>query len=574
MHPPVTVSRLAFSTFIALVLTILMARGDEGIASRRNRMLDAVWTDYQKQRGQETPGFYRAAALFKAGHIEEGRAVARVSLEKFAPANRPKNRWITGGNSGFDVWPGIDCFVLYQNLMDEPLRARFREIYCGAVFYRRLSTSNHKIMAAVTRYLATQVWGENAFHPDPAYTGKDAEGWRFGADDPTGEKYIRLMLAAEPGEYASRPYGCQNMLPLLTLSECARDPEIRAMALAQYERTLGQLAPAYLGGHLATFSPRSYPDAMSQKPWGVAALAWLYFGGVEPDQLHTQWALRAAISNYEPPAWIIEAGTKRERPYAFRSLNNGWCLNHFMTPSYALFSRSAKAGGKPFSGQSYPCGVMWADPERCSHLWITCPTADTPEKTRGLHTHGVTRFEQELLCEKSLLFVLDVPESHPHGYALGYVPGGWTAVKNESNKRGRILLHYRDVLVSVKADRAFDWNPQGGILAPATAPSPGDSEFRVRSRRCALVIEAASPVEFAAETPEERLAAFGKALETKTSLKLRESDGHVSAIYQNRAGRRLECRFDGDDFIDGQRIDYAAWPVHDSPWKNIPAPKR
>jgi len=574
MRAPTSIFRLTVSAIMAVALCIPASRGDETINTRRNRMLDAVWTDYQKQRGRETPGFYRAAALFKAGHVEEARAVIRVSLEKFAPANRAKNRWITGGNSGFDVWPGIDCYILYQNLMDEPLRARFREIYCGAVFYRRLSTSNHKIMAAVTRYLATQVWGADAFHPDPSYTGKDAEGWRFGADDPTGEKYIRMMLAAEPGEYASRPYGCQNMLPLLTLAECARDPEIRSMALSQYERTLGQLAPAYLGGHLATFAPRSYPDAMSQKPWGVAALAWLYFGGAEPDQLHTQWALRAAISTYEPPAWIIQAGTKREKPYTFRSFNNGWCLNHWMTPKYALFSRSAKAGGKPFSGQSYPCGVMWADPERCSHLWITCPTADTPEKARGLHTHGVTAHEQELLCENTLLFVFQIPESHPHGYALGYVPGGWLAMRNESASRGRILLHYRDVLVSVQADRGFEWNPQGGISAPATDPSPGDSEFRVRSLRCALAIETASTAEFASGDPQETLTAYGKALDANALLRTGESDGRVSAIYQNRAGRRLECRFDGDDSIDGRRLDYHAWPVHESPWKSIPAPAR
>jgi len=558
----------------ALFPSALLGAPSDGIEERRRMMFEAVRADHEKQKGRETPGFYRAAALFKAGHIEEARAVTRVSLEKFAPSNRPKNRWITGGNSGFDVWPGIDCYILHQHQMDESLRRRFREIYCGAVFYRRLSTSNHKIMAAVTRYLATQVWGEDAFRPDPAYTGKDAEGWRFGADDPTGERYIRAMLAAEPGEYASRPYGCQNMLPLLTLAECARDPGIRSLALAQYERTLGQLAPAYLGGHLATFSPRSYPDALSQRPWGVAALAWYYFDGAVPDKFHTQWALRAAISDYIPPAWILEAGTQREKPYTFRSFNNGWCLNHFITPSHALFSRSAKAGGKPFSGQSYPCGVMWTDPDRCSHLWVTCPTADTPEMARGLHTHGVTRHAQELLCGNSLLFVFDIPDSHPHGYALAYVPGGWMAMDNQSTTRGRVLLHYRDVLISLTADRPFEWNPQAGIAAPATEPSPGDSEFRVRSRRCAVVVEAAHPSYFPAESAAQTLAAFGSAIESRTSLRFQETDGRSAAIYRNLAGRLMECRFDGDDFIDGRRVDYLAWPVHDSPWKKIPAQKR
>jgi hypothetical protein len=540
--------------------------------------------------GEGSDKFMRAECLFALGRKEEGLAEVNKGLDPLVPGNKI-NRWMHGGNTGFLAWPGIDCYIRFEKLLDAATKERYRKIYTGGVFYAKLSTSNHKIMAAMTRYLATQVWGADAFHADPYFMAEDPYikemtakmktpgavwGTNFGPGDPTGEKYLHSIISATvkggPGEFASRPYGAQNVLPLLTLADCAKDSTMAAQARIAYEVCFVQLAPAWLRGHLATFAPRSYPDTECQQPWGYATLPWLYFGGVVPGLPHAKAAASAAVSTYRIPALIVNAATDRSAPYSYRALINGWALNHYVNRTYALFSRSAKIGGRPWQGQSYPCGAMWEDPDpsKGSHLWITNPSEDEPGNM-GNHTHGVRAFEQEILGRDSLLFVFQIGTDNQFPYALGYVPGGYLALINDSTAAGRIYLHYGDVLICVTASKPFEWNPSGGILAPASKPREGDSEFRVKAPACALAIETAQPGDFPGASPAEQLGKFRELLLAKSSLKL-TGEKPASALYRNRLGDTLECTFDGPDLINGNMVDYKAWPVSESPWTSQKLP--
>jgi hypothetical protein len=571
-------------------------------ADRRRAMIDATWQDYRQRI--DRPGwknaFLVAGALFELGRVEDGRRMANFVLDGLEPGNRI-NRWYLGGNSGFTVWPGIDCFIRYGHLMDDALKERFKQVYTTGVFYRRFTTSNHVTMAGVTRFLAVQTWGRDSFTPHPLYADKVYEAlprdlqkttrWPpsqlFANGDPDAEAFVpqlvERVVRQGPGEYASRPYGAENTLPLLTLAECAKDPELRRRAAFAYELTLLQLAPAYLRGHLATFSPRSYPDMESQRPWGIAALAWLYFGGVPPARMPQEWALRAATSSYELPAAATVVGTDRSRPYRHRALFGGWALDHSVTPHYVVFSRSPKNALErkqryPFQGQSYPCGVMWDEPDvsRSSHLWVTCPSADDNSDPRnapsGLHTHGVTQFEQEVLGENALLWVFHIPKDFRNPYALGFVPGGHRAFINEAATTGRIYLHFGSVLVAVIASHPFAWDPAGGIHAPAGTPPPGSSEFRIRELDCAVALETAPPEEFPGANPEEQLARFREhLLAARIELRVGQTP---TGTYIDRRGRVLECTFNGTDRIDGAAIDYGHWPIIENPWMTQTDPDR
>ena len=574
--PPVTVSAGQKSEISD---TAALASFD----GRRQILLEAF-------AGEGSDKFMRAECLFALGRTAEGLAEVNKALDPLVPGNKI-NRWMHGGNTGFLAWPGIDCYIRFEKFLDAATKERYHKIYTGGVFYAKLSTSNHKIMAAMTRYLATQVWGADAFHADPYFMAKDPYiigmteksnrpgfvwGTIFTGGDPTGEKYLHQIIAATvrggPGEFASRPYGAQNILPLLTLADCAKDPAMAAQARIAYEVCLVQLAPAWLRGHLATFAPRSYPDTECQQPWGVATLPWLYFGGVAPELAHAKAAASAAVSDYRIPGIIVNAATNRAAAYSYRALVNGWALNHYVNRTYALFSRSAKVGGRPWQGQSYPCGVMWEDPDPShgSHLWITNPSEDEPGKM-GNHTHGVRQFEQEILGRDSLLFVFQIAPDNQFPYALGYVPGGYRAMINDSESSGRIFLHYGSVLIAVTASQPFSWNPAGGIRAPASKPRAGDSEFRVKAPTCALAIETAPPADFPGATPAEQLGKFRERLLAKSSLKL-SGEKAAAARYQNRLGDTLECVFDGADAVNGKMVDYPAWPVSESPWTSQKLP--
>ena len=571
---------------IAFIVTLLLpgfvpaqepAAAVENFSQRRQLVLE-----HFSREGNEK--FIQAQCLFALGKNQEGIRVVNQGLDALVPGNKI-NRWMHGGNTGFIAWPGIECYVRYQQQMDPPTRERYRKIYTGGVFYAKLSTSNHKIMAAVSRYLATQCWGAEAFQADPWFMENDSyiqemtaksrhKGWvwgsRFGHDDETGEKYLREIITATclvgPGEYASRPYGAQNVLPLLTIADCAKDAKLAALARVAYERSLAQIAPAWMAGHLATFAPRSYPDSESQRPWGFATLPWLYFGGVTPELRGAKAAAAAAISRYQVPQEIVEAATERSRPYEYRALINGWALNHFMQGSYALFSRSAKVGGKPWGGQSYPCGVMWQEPrhDRGSHLWITNPAADEPGKM-GLHTHGVRPFEQELLARDALMYVFQIQDDNPFPYALGSIPGGYRANMDDGRKHHSLFFHYGSVLIAVRASHPIEWHPEQGVRAPASPARPGDSEFRLREKRCAIVIETASPAEFPADDEKSCLQQFRNRILAQPHPAL-ETEPRTAATYRTRHNTSLSCTFDGEDAIDGKKSDYSQWPVSSSPW--------
>jgi hypothetical protein len=585
------VQTIATISLIALVLytSLNVPTFGEGIPARepfenRQKMFfDAVWADYREHAvGQSARNaFWRAEALFQCGHVEEGRRLVHRGLDQLVPGNR-ENRWIHGGNSGFTVWPGLDCYIRYEKFLDQAIRDRYRTIYTGAVFYRRLTTSNHKIMAAVTRYLATQIWGADAFHPGPFFEGREDDGAVFEKNDPTGEKYVRQIIAETvttgPGEYASRPYGAENVLPLLTLAECARDAEIRHRAALAYEYSLLELAPAWLGGHLATFSPRSYPDMETQRPWGIAALAWVYFGGIPPDHLQDQWALRAATSKYRVPFAVEVAGQDRSAAYVHRALIDRWALYHYVNRSYVLFSRSPKAATGQFMGQSYPCGLMWAEPDTAkgSHLWITSPAADDNSiegnKPTGIHTHGVTKFEQELQHKDALLFVFDIPATYRNPYALGYIPGGYKAVYSGERQ---IFLHFGSVLAAITSTQPIAWNEKAGIRAPAGKPHEGDSEFRVMARQAVVVIETASRDEFPGKRPGAppyaQLGLFRAKVLARSRIALEQGKRPVGR-YTDRSGNKLECEFDGEDRINGRPVDYAHWPALENPWMSQSLP--
>ncbi len=526
--------------------------------------------------------FWIAEVLFKQGKIREACQQADKALDALTPGNKI-NRWMYGGNTGFLAWPGIDCYIRFKRFMPVALRLRFRKIYTGAVFYRRLVTSNHLIMAATERYLATEQWGPAAFHPDPWFKRTTWSGNYFSRQDPTGKKYLcqRIAEIAHTGseEWASRPYGSQDILPLLTVAECSTNPRMRRAARMAFETALIQYAPCYLNGILGTFAPRSYPDVMTQTPWGVDGVLWAYFGGskrITPDGLCSQWALRAFTGGYRFPHWMLPMARDRRQPYVYESVFDNWALYSYVNRSYIIFSRSGKWPGRRFYGQSYPDGVMWETANYRSNdfLWVTNPAADNNHDPHnnpsGLHTHGVTLNENELQHRGTTLYVFNIPPRYRNPYILGYIPGGYLACINQSQSDGRIFINYGSVLIALSASHTFSWKPSDRILSPASKPMPGDSQFILHRLQAAVALETAYPGDFRAATPLAVLEKYRRAVLDHATPSVRRHGGWLIGAYTDRRGNTLQCAFNGPDAVNGRIRNYAAWPLLKSPWSYAP----
>jgi hypothetical protein len=227
-----------------------------------------------------------------------------------------------------------------------------------------------------------------------------------------------------------------------------------------------------------------------------------------------------------------------------------------MNRTHAVFSTAALPGGSVW-GQTYPFGVMWDEPDadKGSHLWITVPMSDG--KPLGYATHGIASRHAKFAQHRgSLLMVTHDLAKAKFPYALGFIPGGWQAMINDSTTDGRIYLHYGSVLIAIHATQPFAWDPQSGVSSGGKRKA--DSEFRIRGENVALALETALPADFGNATPEEHLAAFRD--------KIRASSKITPHTFTDHSGQQIERMFDGDTVINGERIAYETWPLLENPW--------
>jgi hypothetical protein len=178
-------------------------------------------------------------------------------------------------------------------------------------------------------------------------------------------------------------------------------------------------------------------------------------------------------------------------------------------------------------------------------------------KPLGYATHGIaSRHAQFAQHRGSLLMVTRDLAKAKFPYALGFIPGGWRAMTNDSATDGRIYLHYGCVLIAIHASQSFEWNPTGGVLSGSKRKA--DSEFRIRGEQVALALETSLPADFDAPTAEAQLDAFRQKVRATSKISLNAFTDHQ--------GHRIERLFDGDTRINEKRIAYENWPLLENPW--------
>ena len=511
---------------------------------RRDWVLDTVLAEPLNQREL----FWAAQACFVRGQTGLGLQVWRAAMEREETAR-------VRGVELFNYWPAIHCVAQWGHLLDRERCDRLKKILTTFTEYKDMRTSNLHMLACVTRYLAGQVFGERDFLAAANYR----------PNDPNAGHALRELLRTCArdgfGEWASWPYFDKNLLPVLSIARLAADAELRSWAEVAFEAGLARNAPWWLHGRWAMPTARSYPDLLGQKPWGGPQLLWLYFGGTPPDCGGN--LIGAAVMDYTPPAALETAARDRTQPFAVRSRFGHGFQTAFIDRDYGLFSEAQTTVQDWW--QCYPYGVMWNDPDpgRHSFLWLTAPMQDSPHDVSPSHPHGIySRAQSNLQHKDALLYVFQFPAEAKYPYALGLVPGGALACIDDSGADGRIFLHYRGVLVAISSTAKFAWDRAAGLRAPSGQPAPGDSEFRVAASPLAMAIECAQPDEFAGPGPAETLAAFRRSVRERSRLEL----AGVTGRYTSRRGDVLERVFHGPAAVNGQPVDFAAWPSFDSPW--------
>lgn len=537
----------------------------EDFEGRAKLALTAATSDFDLLTGTSPMHYWVAQRLFEQGERDKALAIVSsgVKFMRTAIEKREAAKSTNIGANGFLYWASLNCYVHWHQLFPQALLDDYRYVFTHAHNYKG-TTSNLGMIHTLALLLADNIWGAENLPKEGNYgpRGDKAVKWLT-------ERVERLAKLGS-GEYASRPYMIYNVGTLLTLNNEFVAEALRRKAAMAYEMSIAHAAGTWLRGHWAVPSGRSYPDQLTQQPNGSAALLWTYFGGVAPRLDAGSAAIFSAAEKFRPHPIIVKAATDRTQPYVCRSRFDGenQFQTTFMQRTYAVFSTAVLPGGNVW-GQTYPYGVMWDEPdgEKGSHLWLTVPMSDG--KPLGYATHGIASgFVQFAQHRGSLLMLADRLDDAKckYPYALGFIPGDWRAVVNDSQADGRIFLHYGSVLIALSATEKFEWNPAAGVLSGSKRAA--DSEFRIRGKHLAIGLETALPSDFVGQTPAQQLAAFRAAVRERSTVRVQKAtpDGAASATFTDRAGTRLERTFHGDTRVNGERVAYETWPLLENPW--------
>jgi autotransporter-associated beta strand protein len=505
--------------------------------------------------------FVMAAACFAVGEDTQGMILARGRSETLVEKIRSAPVQV----DLFDMWPAVDLCVRFGNKLDTETLSNIREATTIFTQYKDTNTSNLQTLAWVTRYLAGQLFGEEAFTSLGI-----ANYWRTTDPNAAQQLLTNLNDCTRLGfrEHASRPYYAKNLQPIASLAQLAADATMRQRAALAYEAGLAQNAASWLRGHLGSPTTRSYPDVLSQLPIGGLGVLWYHFGGNLPPR-NNEAAVLAAVMN-QPVSPILEiAASDRTNAFTSRSFLRNAHHSAYVDPDYILFSDGPRAVG---DFQVYPNGVVWAEPDtsRYSFLWVAKPYRDD-SGINSSNPHGRNLFRyKETQARDATLYIYDIPSGDAFPYALGYVPGGYRAMVNDSAASGHVFLHYGTVLIAIRSEIPFTWDPQSGIAFPASSPRSGDSEFRIFGTQFAVALETASPVNFPGASPADQLAAFRTAV-LAAPAPARTADATPTASYTTRRGDALTLAFSADPAtrpvtFNGLPVNYNTWPVLENPW--------
>ncbi len=525
----------------------------------------------QKTKNTQSVGYpWLALWHFRHGENTEGLRVLYSLLDVIKPENQ---------GHPFVSYGLAHLWLHYSHLYDkahaekwlELTRARGSYSYNLDSYPNNYSTTNLRMVGSTTWYLSTLGFGLDKLPPN--YPPKE---------DPTRVDFLRQALTkiGRTGmpEFASRPYGGMDSLPLLCLAEQTADPALAKQASVVFETYLATAAATWLQGHWPVATQRSYTDTISQHATSGVNLLWMYFGGLPGDA--SQNGMAAAAMAYRPPNEIVSIANRRDRAYA-TTMRASWVKDndpdiHLNPPgflqytwsdrTYAVYSQMTAPGTRLQELQIYGNGVMWLDPSGAtSCLWVTVPSGGTS------HTHGQPEAGAEYVQNEGALLLVAKPlpgEAFP--WIKGNVPANHQAMINDSAADGRIYLAYPGVLIAITAPKPFTWDPelllQFEQVKTDKRRKPGDKPtdgfYRLKEGPLAVAIDTMAPDHAKGNTPAEKLAWFREQVRNRTHLSAKDG----SATYRALNGRELQRTIGELPRVDGVPIDIAGQPFISNPW--------
>jgi hypothetical protein len=343
---------------------------------------------------------------------------------------------------------------------------------------------------------------------------------------------------------------------------------------------------AWAGGHCR----EGYRENTWHYAGTSASLMPYYFGDERQDPTHIQAGMCPAVTaHYQPPVILAELAHERSVPRVVKKTKAPRTIyRHVEAPTrpvrkYTYLSRSFALGstqvGLP-KGCAGPidlvswdliwlgakhegivvCNHPYLSPKRFSAFLSEAPqsigrsvAAPKPYLQNPDRLFGASPFEQMMQCKNAMLVLYRIPGDDSTPYVNLYLPRRVRWIE----RNGWIVGNVGDFYVGLRPIGAYRWESiqeddhvDGWLL-------------RIEDVNAGLVVEAFEANEVAS------FDAFSDAISHR-KLDLEGWQQRGAVCYEALNGHRLEMVYDGEHRVDGEPIDYEAWPLYGGPGIDAP----
>lgn len=525
-----------------------------------------------------------------------------AALARLAKINEP-----TPTAAMFWMYPMAAVMVAGHDQLDAASWARIQELW-RSYWPARGDTENHWVLFYSSLYLAAQSSPDAG--PGKWFNGKSSAE-NMSEARAYLEHWMGITVAHGQGEYDSPSYIQEYLVPLGLLAGWAHDEAFRQKARMMLDYVIYDYAVENVDGWYGGAHSRVYPkQIITQGRAPIEGIAWLLFGF--GDFVADPAASILAMSGYEPPPILERVARDRDRPYVERELKRTrWRERNAGAESFLIYDRrtapvykysyvdrdfvlGSSQGGllQPIQQQTW--SLVWrTDKKRLDAAntffglqpysspyegtmyfggdWDTVTDLivrskadyDTEDKLPG-----GSPYEQVFQQGPALIALYDLPEKNrfPHITTLFTRdlaqtvedPSGWIFTQ-----AGPVYIAYRPLAPGVW--KPNDWtgllrNGAGGAFL-----SGGFNEWGV-GHRCYVsdarhngyVVQVAPVRDF------KSYADFQQAVRALPITLVTEPVPEVT--FTALDGRVLHARYGDTPTVNGERVDYAGWPLFDSPF--------
>lgn len=483
----------------------------------------------------------------------------------------------------FWMFPNVTVAFLGRDKLSVEARQAIRKKW-RTYMPMRGDTENHWAMYYTTLYLMSELYpGEPG---STWYTGKSSAENLAEARDYLVH-WMDITTARGQGEYDCTQYLGEYCISMLLLATWADDPAMRQRGRMMLDYLLADYAVDSLNGMYVGAHARTDDTQVLEKWNGLSSFfGWLFFGNCPPPSGYGTWgiffAATASVSSYELPEVIYRIATDRDTPYLSRELKRTsyrWrntdehevrvYKTTYMTKDYAVGSDQ---GGILQPVQQHSWDVTWAvaDPRGAHNTLFSLnpyysvhalqmylnemPDAlldSVRQNARPSYLSGDkflsgSPYEQVFQQDDTVVALYDIAPGTTFEHVNGFFskdlarleedPSGWIFVQG-----GRTFIAYYPLA-------PYEWRPM----------KDGDRRLYSPHLRNGTIVQAA---------PMDKFASWDAFKQAIRALPLKvQRDPKPRVEFTTLRGRRLVCAYGENPLVDGQPVEYAKWPLFESPY--------